>query len=101
MKSVIVNGYRSFANVEKPMPEAGGKWVTIKVKNCAICGSDNSFWTGLAGGDDFTLGHEFSGYIEDPGEYDFKRVKKSVLLNLILVVNVNSARMVKNNYVLK
>ena len=50
MKSVIVNGYRSFANAEKPMPEAGGKWVTIKVKNCAICGSDNSFWTGLAGG---------------------------------------------------
>ena len=39
MKSVIVNGYRSFANAEKPMPEAGGKWVTIKVKNCAICGS--------------------------------------------------------------
>ena len=63
MKSVIVNGYRSFANAEKPMPEAGDKWVTIKVKNCAICGSDNSFWTGLAGGDDFTLGHEFSGYI--------------------------------------
>lgn len=54
MKSVIVNGYRSFANTEKPMPEAGGKWVTIKVKNCAICGFDNSFWTGLAGGDDFT-----------------------------------------------
>ena len=76
MKSVIVNGYRSFANAEKPMPEAGGKWVTIKVKNCAICGSDNSFWTGLAGGDDFTLGHEFSGYIEDPGEYDFKKGEK-------------------------
>lgn len=54
MKSVIVNGYRSFANAEKPMPEAGGKWVTIKVKNCAICGSDNSFWTGHASGDDFT-----------------------------------------------
>lgn len=54
MKSVIVNGYRSFANAEKPMPEAGGKWVTIKVRNCAICGFDNSFWTGLAGGDDFT-----------------------------------------------
>lgn len=101
MKSVIVNGYRSFKDVEKQMPEAGGKWLTIKVKNCAICGSDNMYWTGMAGGDDFTLGHEFSGYIEDPGEFDFKKVIKYVLPNLILVVNVSIARMVTNSYVHK
>lgn len=76
MKSVIVNGYRSFKDAEKPVPEAGGKWLIIKVKNCAICGSDNMYWTGMAGGDDFTLGHEFSGYIEDPGEFDFKKGDK-------------------------
>lgn len=76
MKSVIVNGYRSFKDVDKPMPVAEGKWLTIKVKNCAICGSDNMYWTGGYGGDDFTLGHEFSGYIEDPGEFDFKKGDK-------------------------
>lgn len=76
MKSVIINGYRSFADAEKEKPTAGGKWVTIKVKNCAICGSDNMYWTGMAGGNDFTLGHEFSGYIEDGGEYGFKKGEK-------------------------
>ena len=59
------------------MPTAGGKWVTLKVKNCAICGSDASFWNNYAGLN-FTPGHEFSGYIEDGGEYGFEKGLKVV-----------------------
>lgn len=75
MKSVVINAPRSFADAEKEKPTAGGKWVTIKVKDCAICGSDNMFWNGY-GGFDFTPGHEFSGYIEDGGEYGFAKGTK-------------------------
>lgn len=77
MKSVVIDSYRHFVNEEKEKPVAGGKWVTIKVKNCAICGSDKMFWDGLAGFD-FTPGHEFAGYIEDGGEYGFKKGTKVV-----------------------
>lgn len=75
MKTVIVDAPKSFANSQAPMPTAGGKWVTIKVKDCAICGSDNMFWLNY-GGLGFTPGHEFAGYIEDGGEYGFAKGTK-------------------------
>ena len=72
MRTVVVDGPKHFKDAEAEMPKAGGKWVTIKVKNCAICGSDNMMWNGFSGYD-FTPGHEFSGYIEDGGEYGFPK----------------------------
>lgn len=73
MRTVVIDELRHFKDAEfTEMPQAGGKWVTIKTKYCAICGSDNMFWNGF-GGMGFTPGHEFSGYIEDPGEYGFTK----------------------------
>ncbi len=77
MKTIVVDQAKSFANAEAPMPVAGGKWVTLKVKHCAICGSDRSFWL-YYGGQGFTPGHEFAGYIEDGGEYGFPKGMKVV-----------------------
>ncbi len=77
MKTVVVDTAKSFANAEAPKPVAGGKWVTLKVKNCASCGSDQSFWLHY-GGLGFTPGHEFAGYIEDGGEYGFPKGMKVV-----------------------
>ncbi|MDO4378924.1 MAG: alcohol dehydrogenase catalytic domain-containing protein [Erysipelotrichia bacterium] len=76
MKSISLKGFREFTEMESEKPQAGGKWVTIKVKNCAICGSDNMFWSNPQVPAGFTLGHEFSGYIEDGGEYGFKKGQK-------------------------
>lgn len=76
MKAVAINGFRSFADVEREIPQAGGKWVTVKVKNCSICGSDNMFWSAPEGFEGFVPGHEFSGYIEDGGEYGFPKGMK-------------------------
>lgn len=70
MRSVVIGPVRNFHMEEREKPEAGGKWVTVKVKYCAICGSDKMFWDAYEG---FTPGHEFSGYIEDGGEYGFKK----------------------------
>ena len=77
MKTIVVDQAKSFAAAEAPKPVAGGKWVTLKVKNCAICGSDQSFWLHY-GGLGFTPGHEFAGYIEDGGEYGFPKGMKVV-----------------------
>ena len=76
MKSVSLKGFREFVDTESEKPTASGKWVTVKVKNCAICGSDNMFWSNPQVQPGFTLGHEFSGYIEDGGEYGFKKGQK-------------------------
>ena len=48
MKSVVIDSMRSFKDVTAEKPTAGGKWVTLKVKDCAICGSDAMFWNGAA-----------------------------------------------------
>lgn len=76
MENISLKGFREFMVTETEKPSAGGKWVTIKVKNCAICGSDNMFWSNPQVPSGFTLGHEFSGYIEDGGEYGFKKGQK-------------------------
>ncbi len=71
MKSVIVspNGH-NFEAVERDIPKAEGNRITIRTKYCAICGSDRSLWDAAKG---MSLGHEFSGYIEDAGSYPFKK----------------------------
>lgn len=73
MKSVSLKGFREFMSMESEKPKAEGKWVTLKVKNVAICGSDNMFWSNPGVQPGFTLGHEFAGYIEDGGEYGFEK----------------------------
>lgn len=72
MKSIALSGYRSFEMVDRPKPEASPKRIVLKTKYVAICGSDNMFWSS----EDYkghVPGHEFSGYIEDPGEFPLKK----------------------------
>lgn len=71
MKSLIVNPVNQFEMVDRSKPVASGKRVVIKTKYAAICGSDKMMWDGAGVG--LVLGHEFSGYIEDPGDYPFKK----------------------------
>lgn len=56
---------QTFTAVEKPIPEAGDGFAVIKVAYGAICGSDRNVWLS---GFPFSPGHEFSGWIADPGD---------------------------------
>lgn len=70
MKSLVINPVHSFEMVEKDVPKVSDQRVVIKTKYAAICGSDVMMWKSMPG---MVLGHEFSGYIEDPGEFPFKK----------------------------
>ena len=59
-----------FEMVEKDMPKASEGRVILKTKYVAICGSDNMLWNAYQG---MSIGHEFSGYVEDPGDFPFKK----------------------------
>lgn len=70
MKSLIVEPAHDFKMVEREKPVADGKRVVIRTRYAAICGSDDMLWKARPG---LALGHEFSGYIEDPGVFPFKK----------------------------
>ena len=70
MKSLIVEPEHSFKLVERPVPLAEGDRVIIKTKYAAICGSDSMLWNTAPG---LSPGHEFSGYIYDPGRFPLKK----------------------------
>lgn len=70
MKSLIINPVHNFEMVEREAPKASGNRVILKTKYAAICGSDNMLWNAYQG---MSIGHEFSGYIEDPGSFPFKK----------------------------
>ncbi len=70
MKSLIINPIHNFEMVEKEKPKASEGRVILKTKYVAICGSDNMLWNAYQG---MSIGHEFSGYIEDPGDFPFKK----------------------------
>ncbi|OPL12324.1 MAG: hypothetical protein AVO34_07390 [Firmicutes bacterium ML8_F2] len=63
MKAIVIEGPRSLALVDKPVPVPGPGEVLVRVKYCGICGSDlHAYETGfLQPG--LTIGHEFSGTI--------------------------------------
>ncbi len=73
MKSIIVSPVHNLKMVEKEKPVATEGRVIIKSKYNAICGSDNMLWNTAEG---MALGHEFSGYIEDPGDFPFEKGQK-------------------------
>ena len=70
MKSLIVQPAHGFAMVERPRPAAHGDWVVIRTAYAAICGSDKMLWNTAPG---ISPGHEFSGYVEDPGPFPLRR----------------------------
>lgn len=60
--------------IEKPEPEVKDGFVKVKVHKTGICGSDvHLFWKpGLKAGEDYVMGHEFSGEVVDPSDSDFE-----------------------------
>ena len=70
MKSLIVEPAHNFKMIDRPTPKAAGNRVVIKTKYAAICGSDSMLWNSAVG---MSLGHEFSGYMADPGRFPFHK----------------------------
>ena len=68
MKAVVIKGPGNLEIVEKPVPTPGAGEVLVKIKYCGICGSDlHAFETGFLD-PEITIGHEFSGIIEEVGD---------------------------------
>ncbi len=70
MKALVLEEYNKFAIEEVPLPEAGQDDVLVKIKACAICGSDVHGMDGSTGRriPPIIMGHEASGIIEKVGE---------------------------------
>ena len=78
MKAAVVTGRRRFEMRELPTPKVQPGTLLLKVKRCAICGTDleyvdNPRWDEQGGEDFFTpgeavLGHEWVGEVAEVGE---------------------------------
>jgi (R,R)-butanediol dehydrogenase/meso-butanediol dehydrogenase/diacetyl reductase len=78
MKAAVVTGRRRFEIRELPTPKVQPGTLLLKVKRCAICGTDleyvdNPRWDGQDGEDVFppgeaVLGHEWVGEVAEVGE---------------------------------
>ncbi|MDR1520605.1 MAG: galactitol-1-phosphate 5-dehydrogenase [Planctomycetota bacterium] len=76
MKALVLREYNLFVHEEVPTPRRGGDEVLIRVKACAICGSDVHGMDGSSGRriPPVIMGHEAAGVIEEsgPGVEGFK-----------------------------
>ena len=70
MKALILKEYKQLSLEEVPMPVYGKEEVLIRVKACAICGSDVHGFDGSTGRriPPIVMGHEASGIIEKVGD---------------------------------
>ena len=70
MKALMLTEYNKFSVEEVDMPTYGADDVLIRVKACAICGSDVHGIDGSTGRriPPIIMGHEASGIIEKTGE---------------------------------
>lgn len=69
MKAAVLYGKQDLKLEEVPVPELGADDVLVKVKYCAICGTDPHIYEGRFPAPlPLTLGHEFSGVVEAIGE---------------------------------
>lgn len=70
MKALVLKEYNKFSVDELPVPAYGKDDVLIRVKACAICGSDVHGMDGSTGRriPPIVMGHEASGVIEKIGE---------------------------------
>lgn len=69
MKALVLKAYNQFQFEEVPLPDYGADEVRIRVKACAICGSDVHGMDGSTGRriPPIIMGHEASGVIEAAG----------------------------------
>lgn len=72
MKAAVLYGYNDLRVVERDVPQPRKEEVLIRVKACAICGSDPKIvahgWPNCPPMGEFIPGHEFSGEIAALGE---------------------------------
>jgi len=72
MKAAVLFGYNNLRVVEKEVPKVGPGEVLIKVKACAICGTDphiiSQGWPSNPPFGEYIPGHEFAGEIVKVGE---------------------------------
>lgn len=67
MKCAAINGVKEFVIKDIEEPIADGKKVIIDVTKTGICGSDIHYWVN-GGPVGLVMGHEFCGYVSDPGD---------------------------------
>ena len=76
MKALVLRDYKQLSLDEVPVPEYGRNDLLIRVKACAICGSDIHGMDGSTGRriPPIIMGHEASGVVEKVGSdvADFK-----------------------------
>ena len=72
MKTLVVDPPHNFIAVEKEKPTIKKDQVLLKIKYAGICGSDGMLWNAPMV-PKAVLGHEFCGWIEDPGSFNFKK----------------------------
>lgn len=82
MKSAIITDKKKIEIIERDIPKSDGKRVVIKVAYAGVCGSDLHYWNyGDSWAKGWIMGHEFTGYVEDPGErQDLKKGDRVVVL---------------------
>lgn len=69
MKSSIIADKERIDIIERDIPQSDGHKVVIKVAYAGVCGSDLHYWHyGDTWAKGWIMGHEFTGYIEDPGD---------------------------------
>lgn len=70
MKALVLKGYNKFVYEDIPEPQVGPENVLVRVKACAICGSDVHGMDGSTGRriPPVVMGHEASGVIEKLGK---------------------------------
>jgi len=70
MKALLLKGYNNLVYVDTPIPECGVNDLLVRIKACAICGSDVHGIDGSTGRriPPIVMGHEASGVVERSGE---------------------------------
>jgi L-iditol 2-dehydrogenase len=70
MKALVLTAYNSLTIQSEPIPQFGPEDVLVRVKACAICGSDVHGMDGSSGRriPPVIMGHEASGIIEKTGD---------------------------------
>lgn len=90
MRALSLKDVKKFEIIEKEIPKATGNKVVIKINKVGICGSDiHMIWaTGYRAGEDFVIGHEFSGEIYDAGNSTtFKKGDRVVAMEIDSCLN--------------
>ncbi len=77
MKAGVLTGPRQIEIKRIPVPAVTPGMMRIRVSACGVCGSDIHMWKAGKGWspnpiDNFHMGHEFCGVVDDPGDSDFQ-----------------------------